>query len=419
MKALLAAALKSNLFAPGFALMAMGTVIASLRRLPERIGTSLRRTFYISVDVRERDIMHAMEIWLASQAKTYRRITACFHWRGSSIGSENKPPTVILSPGRGAHLLLFERRLLFVARGVEEVKVISDGTRGEYFTIGTWGRDPAILRKLMDLVAAEYVASKKDYCRVYVTEWSDWCATEPALARRPESVILKAGQLEEIRNDLLAFRRRGAWYADRGIPYRRGYLLHGPPGTGKSSLVRALTADLEMSLYVLNLGSHTLSDERLEKLLAKVAPGAAILVEDVDCAAPHRSGEATKEGDATGALTLSGLLNALDGILSSEGRVLFMTTNRPEVLDEALIRPGRVDLRLHLGLADQDQARRLFLRFFPDESNLADRFSEAVLSDAFSPAELQGLLLKHAEDPIAAVRQAEQISGVRPAMSVA
>ncbi len=246
--------------------------------------------------------------------------------------------------------------------------------------------------------------------QLFVTEGDDWSVTEPTEARPIESVILRAGQV--LRDDLQAFRQRDDWYTDRGIPYRRGYLLHGPPGTGKSSLVRALTAQLEISLYVLNLASRSLSDERLARLLSRVPPGAAILVEDVDCATPHRSGEKAKDADAAG-ITLSGLLNALDGILAAEGRVLFMTTNRPEVLDGALIRPGRVDLRLHLGLADQDQARRLFLRFFPGAENQAARFAAAIPDESLSPAELQGLLLEHAEDAEGAVQAAER-RGARP-----
>jgi chaperone BCS1 len=125
-------------------------------------------------------------------------------------------------------------------------------------------------------------------------------------------------------------------------------------------------------------------------------------------------------------VTFSGLLNALDGVASQEGRVLFMTTNHIEKLDPALIRPGRCDVIVKFDLATADQARRMFLRFFPTETDLARDVSKViyyyyycvlgrgvyaffaiaqVLSDkAVSPAALQGHFLKHRGEPLKALQ---------------
>ncbi len=412
MKALFAAALHSSFFAPGFALMVLGAAMALARKAPEKVTLLLSRTFMLSVEIRDRDCLNAMEIWLSNQATPYRALAASFRWPGTTIGpvSDPKPPRVVLSPGRGSHLVVYAGRVLMVSRDVEDSK--HEG-KAEFFSIKTLGRDPAIFYGLLSAVAEAYIAFRRDNSQVYVADWDEWHSVESAQARPLESVVLRAGLMEEVREDLEAFQRRGAWYAQRGIPYRRGYLFEGPPGTGKTSLVRALTAAESHALYVLNLASRSLSDDRLLALLARVPPGAAILVEDVDCAAPHRPDGAEAEGKSAGGLTLSGLLNALDGILSAEGRVLFMTTNRPEVLDQALVRPGRVDLRLHLGLADQDQARRMFLRFFPGEELLAGCFANHIRPETYSPAELQGLLLAHADEPTEAMRAAGLLGGER------
>ena len=112
-------------------------------------------------------------------------------------------------------------------------------------------------------------------------------------------------------------------------------------------------------MAVLSLSNRLLSDETLRGLVDALPPATLLLIEDVDCV--FKSERTTTE--QTG-VTLSGLLNALDGVSSREGRVLFLTTNHPERLDPALVRPGRVDRKVELGHATPDQARRLFLWFY-------------------------------------------------------
>src|SRR5215213_8482174 len=111
------------------------------------------------------------------------------------------------------------------------------------------------------------------------------------------------------------------WYRQIGVPYRRGYLLHGPPGNGKSSVVKALAGELDMSIYLLMLSDRDMNDNRINDLLAKVPEKSILLLEDIDCAFVRRKRANGKEGG----LTFSGLLNAIDGVASPEGRVMVMT----------------------------------------------------------------------------------------------
>ena len=178
--------------------------------------------------------------------------------------------------------------------------------------------------------------------------------------RRPlASIVLADDLLDEILADLRAFLDAGAWYTTRGVPHRRGYLLHGPPGNGKTTLVAAVAGELGLSVAVLSLSNKVLTDDSLRNQVNALPPGAVLLIEDIDCAFAEKRGA----GEATG-VTMSGLLNALDGVSSREGRVLFLTTNHPERLDPALVRPGRVDRSFHLGNTTPDQARRLFEWFY-------------------------------------------------------
>lgn len=119
-----------------------------------------------------------------------------------------------------------------------------------------------------------------------------------------------------------------------------------------------------MDIYILNLSS--LDDGSLSALFAELPQHCVILLEDVDAAGATQSREIEKENSGNvesgsprrakpqGKVSLSGLLNVLDGVASQEGRVLIMTTNHAERLDSALIRPGWVDRKVAFGLADKD-----------------------------------------------------------------
>jgi mitochondrial chaperone BCS1 len=184
---------------------------------------------------------------------------------------------------------------------------------------------------------------------------------------------------------------RRARYESLGIPWRRGYLLFGPPGTGKTSLVTALASELRLNVCALSLASSHLTDERIHSLMSSVPPRSALLIEDVDAFFRER-----EQASAGMKLSFSGFLNALDGVATHEGSVLFMTTNRPERLDPAIVRAGRIDYRLELGLADRTQLVGMCLKFFPDRSE-AEQFADALPVGVFSPARIQEALLNEAD----------------------
>jgi SpoVK/Ycf46/Vps4 family AAA+-type ATPase len=158
---------------------------------------------------------------------------------------------------------------------------------------------------------------------------------------------------EHVLQDLEKFRASRPRYRRLGVPYHRGYLLYGPPGTGKTSLVSGLAAKCGMSIYVLNLTEF--NDRTLKNAMNDVPENSVILFEDIDCMkAGHRRSESDapskdykpREGiekestaDRFG-VTLSGLLNVLDGFHAPENVVFMMTTNQVEALDPALLRPG-------------------------------------------------------------------------------
>ena len=134
-----------------------------------------------------------------------------------------------------------------------------------------------------------------------------------------DNVVLKDGLAEEIKQDVDCFMAEKDWYVSKGLPYKRGFLFHGPPGTGKSSLVRAISNHTRRDIYSLNLGCLG-GDEELRTAIQGVPAKALIVLEDIDCMRYNLDRNAKGEADEAvveKGPTLSGLLNFLDGINSN------------------------------------------------------------------------------------------------------
>ncbi|MEW6559274.1 AAA family ATPase [Thiomonas bhubaneswarensis] len=164
--------------------------------------------------------------------------------------------------------------------------------------------------------------------------------------------------------------------------------MYGPPGTGKTSLVTALASELRLNVCTLSLASPVVTDEKIHTLLAAVLQRSLLLIEDVDAFFHQRDAAHTQVR-----LSFSGFLNALDGVATQEGNVLFMTTNHIDRLDEALIRAGRIDERVALDVCDEDQLRRLYLKFHADPQAAA-QFAREHAVQHLAAAQVQGLLMR-------------------------
>ncbi|XP_051870455.1 mitochondrial chaperone BCS1 isoform X2 [Pristis pectinata] len=251
---------------------------------------------------------------------------------------------------------------------------------------------------------------------MYTAVGSEWRLFGFPRRRRPlSSVVLERGISEKIIQDVKDFIGNPKWYTDRGIPYRRGYLLYGPPGCGKSSFITALAGELEYSICLLSLSDRSLTDDRLNHLLSVAPQQSIILLEDVDAAFISR--DLAKENptmyQGMGRLTFSGLLNALDGVASTEARLVFMTTNHLDRLDPALIRPGRVDFKQFVGYCSHWQLCQMFQRFYPEQpAAVAEQFADRALavSHRISAAQVQGHFLLFKLEPLRAIENIQDIT---------
>lgn len=233
------------------------------------------------------------------------------------------------SSSNGYYTEFKKRKITMIADDLEGKKVIinqlKDLTRS--FEAGTWLR--------------------------VMNQWADWNSLGRVQTRPAASVILSGNTTKEILDDAKLFRKSKDRYDVLGIPWHRGYLFHGPPGSGKTSLAKMLAYELGMNLYYIPL-SAIKNDADLGNAIARINENSILLMEDIDVV------HAAKErNDDNSGVTLSGLLNALDGVITPPGLITILTTNNKEVLDPALIRAGRVDVDREIGYMTDTQINQL------------------------------------------------------------
>ncbi|EDN02518.1 predicted protein [Histoplasma mississippiense (nom. inval.)] len=419
-------------------LVCMGGMFLFLGRYAYRYMTELVEAYFTStVHVSYYNETYDMLIaWVSTQPFAHKARSSLVSIDGmqrrayaDGLSKEYKKKPLRFSPWNGSFFFVYKKHLLRFQCMAKDTK--------EEISISCIGGSSQILRELLSDCRAKYLKLIQKKTAVFEHNDGEWRKAKARDIRPISTVIMDEGEKTALLKDIEDFldeRARG-WYARRGIPYRRGFLLYGPPGTGKSSFSLSVAGRFELDIYVLNLSS--IDDSRLSSLFAQLPPHCVILLEDIDAASTARTedSETTKntgqaavgpsqKSKSQGNVSLSALLNALDGVSSQEGRLLIMTTNHIERLDDALIRPGRVDRQVLFQLADHKMSSRLFCtvfkrsdgdqrttgKEFDDETieRLADEFAAKVPDQVFSPAEiLLSFLLERKQSPTDAVADVE------------
>jgi hypothetical protein len=156
-----------------------------------------------------------------------------------------------------------------------------------------------------------------------------------------DDLVLDASVLHLVKNDYESFFARESWFRALNLPFRRGYLFHGPPGNGKTSAIRVMLSRPEMSAFTLSFFGQDADDSDLQRMFDRAAGRAPSLVvlEDIDRAFPKNQAAQPRSK-----ISLYQLLNCLDGLATNDGVVVVATANDPTALDPAILRrPGRFD----------------------------------------------------------------------------
>lgn len=378
----------------GTVFILLGAALAYLRSIPQALWRFAKTQFTIVIDVTERDVFYDwVANWLAAQAhfKKCRRLSISAQRKNedelvaSPSDSERKTWQVKVAPAEGEHFFTWRGCRVWMHKDREKLKgtgVFLGFFESVQLTFLT--RNRALVEEFLDEVRRFNVSD--DDCRlaIYTNQYSSWRLLSMVHPRSTDTVVLSGDKMQSLIGDIERFFASRLWYQEHAIPYRRGYLLHGPPGNGKSSLVRALASHFQRDVYVLRAGKD-LDDANFMELLPSLPENAFLLIEDVDCISDD-----SKENK----LTRSGFLNALDGIAAATGRVVFMTTNFVEKLDEALRRPGRADVTWLIDSPTEQQANSYLRRFLDADDVIRVTSSMSGSNGKVSMAALQAEVIR-------------------------
>ncbi|KAF4772202.1 hypothetical protein HAV15_004911 [Penicillium sp. str.  len=392
---------------------------------------------------------------------------ASFDSYWAKVTTRDKYKKMQFTPSEGSHYFWYKNRPLMLEREHR------DGgmwyvMNNERIFLSCLGRNPAILKTLLAEAQQAYVERDSNRTVIYrgsrvaAGQSFNWYRCMARLPRPLSTVILDQEQKQDFLDDIKEYLhpRTRRWYNNRGIPYRRGYLLHGPPGTGKTSLCFAAAGILGLKLYLLDLNSTALDEEALLSLFSELPRRCIILLEDIDSAGITKTRntaaaststsenpvndatakDATATADSTGAkentkkggITLSGLLNVIDGVAArafrldlrakdndiaprgapaihsngTNGSVKFPTTTivgNPKA-NGKIVQISEESSRGVEKTKKEELQRLVSLR--SRITDLASEFGAVIPSGEFTAAEIQGYLLNYKETPELAVKGA-------------
>lgn len=427
--AFIASLSKNPLFAGGLGIASLGVGAALVRTSIMRGMLLAQKHLTVSLEIPSKDRSYQWMLHWINRHTSGRTQHLGVETTFTQAANGQVTASFGFVPSTGNHWFWYKKHLIQVVREREKSMIdLQSGSPWETVTLTSLGRSRDIFTQILNEARSLALQKQAGKTLIYTAWGTEWKQFGSGRNKRPlQSVLLPPGLGESLLGDVQEFTRSQQWYLDRGIPYRRGYLLYGPPGCGKSSYIFALAGSLNYNIALLNLNDKGLTDDRLNILLSVVPPRTIVLLEDVDAAFTKE-----REQKNTYSVTFSGLLNALDGVASTEERVIFMTTNHLERLDAALVRPGRVDVKLEIGHATPGQMRGMFVRFYPGRDLEAERFLQIVdtacrerraqsetLSSTLSMAELQGFFLVHKHSMESALSHASQIFDAQKQMAIA
>lgn len=411
----LRAQLQTNGFmAGGVITVLFGAILAFCRQLPGQLWSAIMSHTLVSATILENSNAYTwFEMWFEQQPAGQRSrrvlvrtqavdpaspIKSTSPQLSHSSGRSGRQTVVYMfSPEPGTHWFRYRKTWVRLVHSEEKRGEGMAAHTQKQYRLTAWSLNRYMLREMLEEIRQHVMPAQEPCTLVYSSTFGDWRSAQQIRLRTLKDVILPAAQKQQIQQDLTNFIERRQWYRDRHIPYRRGYRLIGPPGTGKTSLIAAIAGELGLSICQLNLNDPSLNDNQVRHLFATIedvaGSNALLVLEDFDSVFCGREPVRAKSE-----LSFSNLINTLDGLASRDGLITIMTTNRPEVMDEALVREGRIDVTYELGYACYEQAVEIFLRFFPGEVTEAERFAANVenADRPYSMAALQGWLVRHA-----------------------
>jgi mitochondrial chaperone BCS1 len=384
---------KANpIIASAVGLWGLSAVTFFLRDVPSSVIDFIKYQCMTRLDLNSQDLIyHEFLEWLSiNKIHGFVRtinLNSGYHGVGYNRWSYDSKAPVSLGYGR---TFFFHKGRLFFVRRVKDTATQTDQVK-ETIVVEVLGRSHAALKNILnEIKEAKEKETETKYTRVYAYEDKHWIYRCRNFKRNPETVVIEESVERELYRGIDNFLASKNWYARNGVPYRLGILLSGPPGTGKTSLIKAICAKYNRNLYTLSLSS--LGDSSFAAAMGSLPENSVIAIEDIDGFGLNIHREVEQKDKIGINLTMSGLLNGIDGAASAEDRILILTTNHVHKLDPALLRDGRFDIKLVIGNMTRSSIKKYLSKMYTD-------FDTSIeLPDDICPATAQRLVFENQND---------------------
>lgn len=367
----------------------------NLSRILGWIHSILKRYLLLTIDfgqrINQNSLVNKFEKWLqenkillnAKNTEAYE--LGCENYATGGVVNE-KTPNGALVPGFGLHWFFYKKRFCLLLKYLDK-KENGNDLKGYYFTI--FSRKRELMEEIVQQVANTKLF-KDDSIGSYIFDGNFWSLNNILEERSLESVILEEQSKSLLINDIKDFFNNEKDLLKKGLPAQRCYLLHGPPGNGKTSTIKMIASHFKRNICPIYLSR--LDKYNFSKTFKCVPKNSIILLEDVDCFMPQRE---DKKGFSD--ISLGDLLNTIDGVDARNGQIIFMTTNHIEKLDPALIRSGRCNQVIEIKNPSPDLIEKYLRYLYNTENPKIGQIAESLYAKGVSMADVQKYYL---ENPI-------------------